>query len=131
MWEYIGTIKPVQDLSLPQLPARCPERSRNAHYTKLNHHGFIHLMMTRGRRIPSGEVIAIPATTTPEPTPAQQKAVAEFLNNSEAYFKQFSQMVNAKVSNYTLNKMQWGLSAYEHAAGLAASRYVQFVGMGI
>ena len=66
MWQYIGTIKPVQDLSLPQLPARCPERSRNAHYTKLNHHGFIHLMMTRGRRIPSGEVIVLPSTTTPE-----------------------------------------------------------------
>jgi len=67
----------------------------------------------------------------PKATPAQQNAIADFLNNSEAYFKQFSQMVNAKVSNYSLNGMQWKLSGYEFAASNAAFRLAQYVSQGI
>jgi hypothetical protein len=66
-----------------------------------------------------------------KPTANQDKAIGDFLSSAEAYFKQFSQIINSKVGNYTRSGMQWQLRNAELAAGAAASRYAQFVSQGI
>lgn len=64
-------------------------------------------------------------------TPNQQKAITDFLKASEDYFKQFSQLVNSKVSHYTRRGMEWNLGDYANNASNAAWRYVTYVSQGI
>ncbi|MBN1430480.1 MAG: hypothetical protein JXB07_19070 [Anaerolineae bacterium] len=137
------TPAPMANLDLPQLPARCPDTSNyDALIAKRLRRNRIAFQSKHGKRYPTRGVIALPASTTPEQpkpapktepqhTPAQSKAIADFLNETETYFKLFSQAVNGNRKQFDLQRGQWKLRNAELAAGQAASRYAQFVGMGI
>ena len=67
----------------------------------------------------------------PRLSKAQAKARQDFLDQSERYFRLVTEVTHASVGNYTRSNYEWQISNARLAAGQAASRFVQFVSMGI
>jgi hypothetical protein len=141
MWRFIGTIKSfVPDLSTPQLPANVPAYPRNARVAhRMAARAFSDAYPRSVRTLPTRGIIALPASTTPEPpkptpaplTKAQARAREEFLDQAERYFRLVTEVTHAKVSNYTRDNYEWKISNARLATGQAASRFEQFCSQGI
>jgi hypothetical protein len=138
LWAHVDRLRApaFRVLDLPQLPARAQSLQQREDRTLRRNR--VEFFSKHPKRYPTRGVIALPATLNPEPkpealqhTPAQAKAIADFLNEAEAYFNLFSQAVNGSMKEFNLQRGQWKLRNAELAAGQAANKYVTYYSMEI